>query len=51
MLGRTIILLAILSLSYAWDNDDFEIFDLYEEVNGTFYELLGVTQVCAYHFP
>ena len=27
----------------AWDPTDMEIFDLYEEVNGTFYELLGIS--------
>jgi len=30
--------------SHAWDQVDMEIFDLYEEVNGTFYELLGLSQ-------
>ena len=27
-----------------WDSDDLELFDLVEEVNGDFYELLGVTR-------
>ena len=31
--------------SSSWDNIDFEIFDLYEEVNGTFYALLDIKQV------
>ena len=30
---------------YCWDTDDLELFDLVEEVNGNFYELLDVTQV------
>ncbi|XP_053625209.1 dnaJ homolog subfamily C member 1 [Plodia interpunctella] len=28
----------------AWDDDDLEVFDVVEEVNQNFYELLGVTQ-------
>jgi len=36
--------------SYAWDNDDLEVFDVVEEVNQNFYDVLGVTQVlsCRY---
>lgn len=29
----------------AWDQDDLEIFDLVEEVNENFYELLKLKQV------
>lgn len=29
----------------AWDDDDLEIFDVVEEVNQNFYELMGVAQV------
>lgn len=29
----------------AWDQDDLEIFDLVEEVNQNFYELLKIKQV------
>lgn len=29
----------------AWDDGDLEVFDVVEEVNQNFYELLGVTQV------
>lgn len=29
----------------AWDNDELEVFDVVEEVNQNFYDLLGVTQV------
>ncbi len=29
----------------SWDNDEMELFDLVEEVNKNFYELLGVDQV------
>lgn len=29
----------------AWDDDDLEIFDVVEEVNQNFYELIGVAQV------
>ncbi|KAI5641730.1 dnaJ domain-containing protein [Phthorimaea operculella] len=28
----------------AWDNDDLEVFDVVEEVNQNFYELMGVSQ-------
>lgn len=31
----------------AWDDGDLEVFDVVEEVNQNFYELLGVTQVGA----
>lgn len=34
-----------LSTSYAWDNDDLEIFDLVEEIDKNFYEVLGIQQV------
>ncbi|KYM95935.1 DnaJ like protein subfamily C member 1 [Cyphomyrmex costatus] len=30
--------------SYAWDNDELEVFDVVEEVNHNFYDVLGVTQ-------
>lgn len=29
----------------AWDDADFEVFDVVEEVNQNFYELMGVPQV------
>lgn len=29
----------------AWDNEDYEIFDLVELINQNFYTLLGITQV------
>lgn len=29
----------------AWDDDDLEVFDVVEEVNQNFYELMGVPQV------
>lgn len=31
--------------SCAWDNDELEVFDVVEEVNQNFYDVLGVTQV------
>ena len=31
--------------SDAWDTDEMELFDLVEEVNGNFYDILGVEQV------
>lgn len=33
--------------SSAWDNDELEVFDVVEEVNQNFYDVLGVTQVCS----
>ncbi|CAH2073183.1 unnamed protein product, partial [Iphiclides podalirius] len=39
-----IIFLAFIISAAAWDDDDFEVFDVVEEVNQNFYELLGVTQ-------
>lgn len=29
----------------AWDSDELELFDLVEEINTNFYQLLGITQV------
>lgn len=31
--------------SFAWDNDELEIFDLVEEINENFYKILNVEQV------
>ena len=45
MILRLVCLCLTLSFTVAWDNDDYEIFDLVEEVNKNFYELLGLTQV------
>ena len=41
----------ILSSGYtaAWDSDDFELFDLVEEINQNFYDVLGVTNVRTLH--
>lgn len=30
----------------AWGTDDFELFDLVEEINKNFYEVLNIKQVC-----
>merc|ERR1719370_2742879 len=37
-----LLLLLLVSLVGAWDHDQLEIFDVVEEVNQNFYELLGV---------
>ncbi|KAK2589309.1 hypothetical protein KPH14_007860 [Odynerus spinipes] len=37
--------LDLCTFSAAWDNDELEVFDVVEEVNQNFYDLLGVTQV------
>ena len=31
--------------SFAWDSDDLELFDLVEEIQQNFYEVLGLDQV------
>lgn len=41
-----ILLVIVPTTCLAFDQVDLEIFDLYEEVNGTFYELLGIEKVC-----
>jgi DnaJ family protein C protein 1 len=41
-LQSVLLFLCLISLSKAWDNDELEIFDLVEEVNGNFYEYLEV---------
>lgn len=38
------ILITLLLSVKAWDDDDLEVFDVVEEVNQNFYELMGVTQ-------
>ncbi|XP_047988633.1 uncharacterized protein F54F2.9 [Leguminivora glycinivorella] len=38
------LLLSLALGAAAWDDDDLEVFDVVEEVNQNFYELLGVTQ-------
>ncbi|RVE40394.1 hypothetical protein evm_014956, partial [Chilo suppressalis] len=42
---RSVVLLLILAtVAHCWDDGDFEVFDVVEEVNQNFYELLGVKQ-------
>lgn len=41
--------LNVVGFSYAWDDDDLEVFDVVEEVNQNFYDVLGVTQVTFMH--
>lgn len=36
---------ALICHASAWDDDDLEVFDVVEEVNQNFYELMGVAQV------
>lgn len=33
------------SPTFAWNNDDLEIFDLVEEIDKNFYEVLNIKQV------
>lgn len=47
---KVIILFLVLIIRVrAWDNDDLEVFDVVEDVEQNFYELLGVAQVCTYY--
>lgn len=45
MRREVFVLFTLILCARAWDDDDFEVFDVVEEVNQNFYELLGVTQV------
>nr|CAG4637277.1 EOG090X0BHG [Ceriodaphnia reticulata] len=42
-----IVLVSFLSICSAWDQSDIEIFDLVEEINQNFYDVLGVLQNCS----
>ncbi len=48
MRTATLAILIYLSIHcvYAWDTEELEIFDLVEEINQNFYNVLGVQQVC-----
>lgn len=47
MRTATLAILFYLSVqcAYAWDTEELEIFDLVEEINLNFYNVLGVQQV------
>lgn len=45
MRREVFVLFTLMLCARAWDDDDLEVFDVVEEVNQNFYELLGVTQV------
>lgn len=45
MRSVVLVLLSLVLTASAWDEGDFEVFDVVEEVNQNFYELLGVKQV------
>ncbi|XP_057373662.1 dnaJ homolog subfamily C member 1-like [Daphnia carinata] len=42
-----IVFLSMFSICSAWDQSDIEIFDLVEEINQNFYDVLGVLQNCS----
>lgn len=44
VVGILYFLNTLFRFSHAWDNDDLEVFDVVEEVNQNFYDVLGVTQ-------
>lgn len=46
-----VIFLSIFSMCSAWDQSELEIFDLVEEINQNFYDLLGVPQVSTDQVP
>lgn len=41
--------LLFVSCAKAWDQDDLEIFDLVEEVNENFYDVLKIKQVMCFN--
>lgn len=47
---RTAVFLLIFNRCLAWDSDELELFDLVEEVNANFYDVLGVGQVMLCYF-
>ena len=42
---KFLVLLHLTTDVLGWNNDDLELFDLVEEVNQNFYDVLGVTEV------
>ncbi|OAD52332.1 DnaJ like protein subfamily C member 1 [Eufriesea mexicana] len=45
LIFRVLYFFDVYGLTSAWDNDELEVFDVVEEINQNFYEILGVTQV------
>lgn len=48
MFLKTFVIFILISVGYGhgWDSDDLELFDLVEEVNDNFYEVMGLEKVC-----
>ena len=42
---KFLVLLHLTTAVLGWNNDDLELFDLVEEVDQNFYDVLGVTEV------
>ena len=42
-----IVLLFLIPAALAWDNEEMDLFDLVEEVNKNFYEVMGLEQATA----
>jgi len=42
---KCLVLLQLTTKVVGWNNEDLELFDLVEEVNQNFYDVLGVSQV------
>lgn len=45
LIFRVLYFFNVYDVANAWDNDELEVFDVVEEVNQNFYEVLGVPQV------
>ena len=45
LLSSVTLVLLFIHYGRCWDNEELELFDLVEEVNRNFYEVLGVEQV------
>ena len=46
--GFLLLLIVSVNIVSAWDQDDLDIFDLVEEINDNFYNVLKVQQVIEY---
>ena len=45
MYAKCLVLLYLTTKVVGWNNEDLELFDIVEEVNQNFYDVLGVSQV------
>lgn len=40
-----VLVMVVLPYAHCWDSEELEMFDLVEEVNQNFYEVMGISQV------